>query len=220
MRSGLFLLDDAGKKLRQLAANPEDQGNSRFNDGKVDPRGRWLIGTLDEVRKTGTAHLYRFDRRGLQPLAQGLITSNGLAFSPDGRHLYHADTPRFVVYRYDYDLQTGAIDNRKIFIRFDQGASDRARPDGAAVDSQGCYWTALYDGARIERYDPEGRLMASHAMPARRPTMPCFGGPQLRTLFVTTASAPGDPHPGGLYAMPVDIEGLPSHRLDLDAQTV
>ena len=212
LRSGIWLLDEKGEKRRMLAANPEDSQVSRFNDGRVDGAGRFLAGTLDE-RKASRAALYRYDRRGLVRLTDGLTTSNGLAFSPDGRTLYHSDTPRFTVYRYDYDASSGTAENRRVFVQLEASASDRGRPDGAAVDAQGCYWTALYEGGRVQRYDPEGRLMSEHAVPVRNPTMPAFGGLGLKTLFVTTArDATGSG--GGLYAAEVDVPGLATFVFD------
>ena len=212
LRSGIWLLNEKGEKQRMLAANPEDSQVSRFNDGRVDGAGRFLAGTLDEG-KAGRAALYRYDRRGLIRLTDGLITSNGLAFSPDGRTLYHSDTPRFVVYRYDYDTSSGSAENRRVFVRLEPTASDRGRPDGAAVDAHGCYWTALYEGGRVQRYDPEGRLMSEHAVPVRNPTMPAFGGSGLKTLFITTArDAAGSG--GGLYAAAVDVPGLAAFVFD------
>jgi sugar lactone lactonase YvrE len=212
LRSGIWLLNEKGEKQRMLAANPEDSQVSRFNDGRVDGAGRFLAGTVDE-RKASRAALYRCDRRGLIRLTDGLITSNGLAFSPDGRTLYHSDTPRFTVYRYDYDASSGTAENRRVFAQLKPTASDRGRPDGAAVDAQGCYWTALYEGGRVQRYDPEGRLMSEHAVPVRNPTMPAFGGLGLNTLFVTTArDATGSG--GGLYAADVDVPGLATFVFD------
>ena len=212
LRSGIWLLNEKGEKQRMLAATPEDSQVSRFNDGRVDGAGRFLAGTLDE-RKASRAALYRYDRRGLIRLTDGLITSNGLAFSPDGRTLYHSDTPRFTVYRYDYDASSGTAENRRVFVQLEASASDRGRPDGAAVDAQGCYWTALYEGGRVQRYDPEGRLMSEHTVPVRNPTMPAFGGLGLKTLFVTTArDATGSG--GGLYAAEVDVPGLATFVFD------
>lgn len=216
LRSGIWLLDVEGAKLRKLADNPEDTRVSRFNDGRVDPAGRLLIGTIDEPKAGGGAGLYRYDRRGLALLTDGLLTSNGLAFSPDGRTLYHADTPRFVVYAYVYDPATGMASNRRVFTRMTPTAVDRGRPDGAAVDAEGCYWTALYEGGRVQRYDPEGRLLAEWAVPVRSPTMPAFGGFDLKTLFVTTARDAGGAG-GGLYALALDVPGLPTGVFDSDA---
>jgi sugar lactone lactonase YvrE len=218
LRSGIWLLNESGTKRRKLADNPEDQSVSRFNDGRVDPVGRYLSGTLDESKKNGNAGLYVCDSRGLAKLGDGFMTSNGLAFSPDGRTLYFSDTPRFVVYRFDYDPATGEAANRREFTRIEPTATDRGRPDGAAVDAEGCYWTSLYEGSRVARYDPTGRLMSTHSLPVRCPTMPAFGGEDLKTLFVTTArdknAAQGAPAGGGVYSLRVDVPGLPNPLFD------
>jgi sugar lactone lactonase YvrE len=218
LRSGLWLLDESGAKSRMLAANPEDTAVSRFNDGRADALGRFWVGTVDEPKDGGRAGLYRFDQRGLTQVSDGLLTSNGLAFSPDGRVLYHSDTPRFVVYRYDYDVASGVASNRREFVRLEPTASDRGRPDGAAVDCHGCYWTALYEGGRIQRYDPDGHLMSEFPLPARRPTMPAFGGADMKTLFVTTARDERG-EGGGLYALDVDVAGLATFLFDPNSGT-
>ncbi|GGK18383.1 SMP-30/gluconolactonase/LRE family protein [Salinarimonas ramus] len=222
MRSGVFLVGRDGEILRKLADNPEDQAWSRFNDGAVDPAGRFLVGTIDEERG-GRAGLYRLDRSGLTRLLDGLMTSNGLAFSADGRSVFHADTPRFTVTRYAYDPATGTLGDGDVFCRLDADAVDRARPDGAALDVDGCYWTALYEGGRIQRWSPDGALLAEIAIHARCPTMVAFGGRELKTLYVTTARAgrPADelarePHAGGLFALDVDVPGRLEPLFDPD----
>lgn len=216
MRSGIYDLSDG----RQLAGNPETHAGSRFNDGTTDPRGRFLMGTVDPG-KQGRAALYRYDSRGLVRLVGGLHTSNGLAFSPDGRTLYHSDTPRYVVHAHDYDAVDGSLSNRRVFAELTATETDRGRPDGAAVDVEGCYWTALYQGARVHRYSPEGALLSVHPVPARSPTMPCFGGDDMRTLFVTSArdgcsreDLDRFPESGGLFAMRVDVPGLAKSPFD------
>jgi len=222
MRSGVFLIGRDGASLKKLADNAEDQSWSRFNDGRVDPAGRFLVGTIDEERR-GRAGLYRLDRSGLTKLLDGLMTSNGLAFSADGAQVWHADTPRFTVTRYAYDAATDALGEGEVFCRLDEAAPDRARPDGAALDVDGCYWTALYEGARIQRWSPHGELLREVAIPARCPTMVAFGGPELKTLYVTTAG--GDrpeeerdryPHAGGLFALEVDVPGRLEPLFDPD----
>ena len=210
LRSGVYLLDEQAKPIRQLAANPEDTTVSRFNDGRVDPHGCFVAGTLDESKKVGDAGLYRWDGNTLRRMDGGLMTSNGCAFSPDGKTLYHSDTPRFVVYARDYDPSTGATANKRVFVQLDAQGTDRGRPDGAAVDADGCYWTALYEGGRVQRYDPSGKLMGVYPVPAKKPTMPAFGGADLKTLFVTSVIDPQDPHGGQLFAMPVETPGLPT----------
>jgi sugar lactone lactonase YvrE len=221
LRSGLWLLDDQGRCKQKLADNPEDQGTSRFNDGRVDPTGRFLAGTIDEPKAGARAHLYRYDRRGLVALASGLLTSNGVAFSPDGRTLYHSDTPTFTVWRYSYDPATGEATDPQVFTRLTPTDTDRGRPDGAAVDAEGCYWTALFEGGRIRRYAPDGSLLAEYPVPARCPTMVAFGGPDRKTLFVTSAryerskeELAATPYSGSLFSMPVDVPGLPEYRFD------
>ena len=215
MRSGLYRLTEDGGKLSRLADNPENHATSRFNDGRCDPVGRFLVGTLDEPKAGGMAHLYRYDRRGLEVLTGGLLTSNGLAFSPEGTVLYHSDTPRFTIFRYDYDPATGVASDRRVFVQMETKAEDRGRPDGAAVDAEGCYWTALYEGARVHRYSPGGRLLSVHPVPALRPTMVAFGGEDLRTLYVTSARDGASdaelarfPDSGGVFAMDVDTPGF------------
>ncbi len=220
-RSGLWLLDSGGNRLEKLADNPEDQRTSRFNDGRVDPAGRFLAGTIDEPKDGGKAHLYRYDRRGLHALASGLLTSNGVAFAPDGLTLYHSDTPTFTVWRYAYDPATGEATDKTLFARLEPTETDRGRPDGAAVDAQGCYWTALFEGGRIQRYAPDGRLLAEYPTPARCPTMVAFGGPDLKTLFVTSARTGRSeeellawPHSGSLFSMPVEVPGRAEYHFD------
>lgn len=217
MRSGIWLLSNAGGKVRRLVENPEDQATSRFNDGRVDPRGRYFSGTIDEPKAGGKAGIYRCDRRGLEKLYDGLMTSNGQAFSPDGKTFYYSDTPRFVIYRCDYDPDTGEVENRREFVRIEPTASDRGRPDGAAVDSEGCYWASMYEGARIHRYDPDGRLMSVHPVPTRNPTMPAFGGADLRTVFVTSARDKASGEGGGVYSLQVDVPGIPNNIFNPDA---
>ncbi|MGO4526527.1 SMP-30/gluconolactonase/LRE family protein [Microvirga sp. 2MCAF35] len=220
-RSGLWLLDSEGHRETKLADNPEDQRTSRFNDGRVDPAGRFLAGTIDEPKDGGRAHLYRYDNRGLTTLASGLLTSNGVAFSPDGRTLYHSDTPTFTVWRYAYDPVSGEATDKALFVRLQPTGTDRGRPDGAAVDAEGCYWTALFEGGRLQRYAQDGKLMAEYPVPARCPTMICFGGADLKTLYVTSARTGRSadeleafPHSGSLFSMPVDVPGLPETRFD------
>jgi sugar lactone lactonase YvrE len=210
LRSGLWLLNATAQPIRQLAANPEDTQKSRFNDGRVDPAGGYVAGTIDETKSASSATLYRFDGRALVEIEKGLLTSNGVAFSPDGRTLYHSDTPRFVVYSRDFDPATGTVGARRVFAQLTPTETDRGRPDGAAVDVEGCYWSALFEGGRVQRYDPKGRLLAEYSVPAKRTTMPAFGGADLKTLFVTTGIDPNDGSGGQLFAMRVDVPGLPS----------
>ena len=215
LRSGLWLIAANGTLVRKLADNPEDQAISRFNDGMVDPIGRFIAGTVDETREKGIAGLYRYDRHGLERITGGLLTSNGVAFSPDGRRLYHADTLRYTLYTYDYAPETGEASNRRVFARFGSD-TDKGRPDGGAVDVDGCYWTALFEGGRVQRYSADGALLAQYPVPVKCPTMVTFGGADMRTLYCTSAGIGRPdteletfPQSGGLFAMRTDVAGLP-----------
>lgn len=214
LRSGIWLISSTGEMTCKLANNPEDQSISRFNDGMVDPAGRFIAGTVDETRERGIASLYRYDSRGLEKLSGGLLTSNGVAFSPDGKRLYHSDTLRYSLYTYDYDVTTGSATNRQLFAKFGS-ESDKGRPDGGAVDAEGCYWTALFEGGRVQRYSPDGELLAEYPVPAKCPTMVTFGGEDMRTLYCTSASIGRSaeelaqyPLSGTLFSMRTDVPGL------------
>ena len=219
LRSGIWMLDAAARPTGQLAANPEDVRTSRFNDGRCDAAGRFFAGTIDEPKAGGNAHLYRFADGKLDALAAGLLTSNGLAFSPDNRWLYHSDTPNFTIYRRAYDLATGAAGKAEVWARIQPTATDRGRPDGAAVDAEGYYWSAFYEGGRVVRFAPDGSVDSVYPVPVRCPTMCAFGGDDLRTLYITTARAgpsaeelEREPQAGGLFAMRTDVPGLPESR--------
>jgi sugar lactone lactonase YvrE len=143
----------------------------------------------------------------------GMTLSNGLAFSPDGRTMYHADTPTQTVMAYDYDEDTGTAGRGRVFA---QWTGQTERPDGATVDSVGNYWVSFYSGGKVMQVSPRGRMLAEHPLPALCPTMPAFGGPDLMTLYVTTARQKRDPaelarlpESGGVFAKDAGIAGLP-----------
>ena len=212
MRDGIWFVDRDGKRERKVAAAPYDPAHHRFNDGRADAQGRFWVGSMNERRDANTAALYRLDADlKLSAVIADIMISNGLAFSPDGKTLYHADTPTRTVWAYDLDAATAALTNRREFAHF---AGETDRPDGGAVDSEGCYWSAFYRGARVVRISPQGRLLAAYPVPAMCPTMCAFGGPDLRTIYVTSARQERDadeltrlPQSGGIFAMRVDTPG-------------
>jgi sugar lactone lactonase YvrE len=225
-RDGLWRFDPADGRRRRLCEAPYDPAHERFNDGKADPQGRWWVGTINEKREPKAA-LYCWTLGGLERVLDGAITSNGLGWSPDGGTMYWSDTPRHEITAFDFDGAGGTLARRRTFARFEprgpgQPLGDYAgRPDGAAVDSEGAYWVAMYEGARVLRLAPDGSVLRDIALPARCPTMPCFGGADLRTLFITTASAnrPADelerlPLSGCVLRLRVDVPGLPVHFVD------
>jgi len=222
MRDGLWRFDRASGQRQSLAAAPYDTAKQRFNDGRADPQGRVWVGTIHEPRDAAAASLYRFANGRLDRMAGQVTVSNGLAFSPDGRTLYWSDTKAHVVYALDFDGSDGSLSRQREFIRFEPrtATSDLShyggRPDGAAVDSDGAYWVALFEGQRLLRLAPDGRVLRELTLPVRCPTMPCFGGSDLRTLFVTTSreNRPADeraaqPLAGCVLMLRVVVPGLP-----------
>jgi sugar lactone lactonase YvrE len=217
LRDGLWLASQSGKLERRVAGAPYDPAHHRFNDGRADAGGRLWAGSMNENRDASTGALYRFDPDGvLVQVITDMTISNGLAFSPDGRTMYHADTPARSVDAYDFDVDTGTLANRRAFAHF-SGETDR--PDGAAVDSDGCYWSAFYRGGKVVRLSPQGERVAEYAVPAMCPTMCAFGGSDLKTLYITSARQMRDadelarlPMSGGIFAMRVDTPGMPEPK--------
>ncbi len=214
LEDGCALIDRWGAVPRAFGpAVLADKPQQRFNDGCVDGAGRLWVGSLTSDKANPVATLYRLDPDGtLTEIFGGLGTSNGAAFSPDGRTFYHADTPTHAIRAYDFDAATGTLGEGRNFHQFEFGGG---RPDGAAVDAEGCYWSALWDGWRIVRLSPVGALLQTVEMPVQRPTMIAFGGPDMKTAFVTSAGKnltdderKAQPHAGGLFSFRVDVPGL------------
>jgi sugar lactone lactonase YvrE len=158
----------------------------------------------------------------LERRAGGVTVSNGLAFSPDGRTLYWSDTKAHTVYAFDFDGQDGSLSRQRVWAQFALRAADQplasygGRPDGAAVDAEGCYWVAMFEGARLLRLSPTGEELRELPLPVRCPTMPCFGGDDLRTLYITTSrqNRPAEeltrePWAGQVLQCRVEVPGLP-----------
>jgi sugar lactone lactonase YvrE len=191
MRTGFALLDTETGALRDIAPSPFDRSTTRFNDGKVDAAGRFWVGTIYEPRDKQAAEMYVLERGKVRlAWSGGMTTSNGLAFSPDNRFMYHADTPSHRITRFDFDALTGNVGNQQEVCAFskDKAAPDYGgRPDGAAVDSEGNYWVAMFEGARVLKLSPAGDQLEEIRLPVKCPTMVAFGGADLRTLYVTSA---------------------------------
>lgn len=199
--SGTFL-------LRQ--AVDEDQPGNRLNDGHIDRYGRLWFGTMDDAHKAPTGSLFRYDKRGLEKIDPGYRITNGPATSPDGRTLYHTDTIGKIIYAFDID-DNGNASGKRVFARIGHG-----NPDGPVVDAEGCVWSALYGGWGLNRYAPSGELLSFHEVPCANVTKAAFGGPDLKTLYVTTArqglgeaELAEQPFAGGLFRMSADVPGLP-----------
>jgi len=216
LRDGFHRFDPASLRIEPLARVDLDRSRMRFNDGRCDARGRFWAGTVDERREQPIAGLWCLERGRLSAGPDGRVLCNGLAFAPDGRWMYHADTERGVIHRHPYDLERGVAGPAAVWRRFEPS---EGRPDGAAVDAEGCYWVAMYEAGCVLRLDPDGRTILSLPVPVRCPTMVAFGGPALRTLYVTTsrrrrpALELGE-HPlsGAVFFTEVEPAGLPEPR--------
>ena len=216
MRSGFFFLDGWNTELRAIADPESSLDKNRFNDGRCDAAGRFIAGSYYPPKDYDGANLWSLGTDlSVHQLVEGLLTSNGAAFSPDNKTFYLSDTPKHVIYQYDYDLASGEIANGRVFHQFPHG---NGRPDGAAVDAEGYYWTALYEGGRIARLNPQGEIVEEIEVPAKCPTMVAFGGEDLKTLFITTVGERPEeelakhPHSGAIFKVEVDVPGLVENR--------
>ena len=227
LRDGIYRAATWGGALLKLAGAQHDTATTRFNDGKADPAGRFWAGTMYEPRSQADAQLFSLNNGALDVKVSNATIANALAWSPDAKTIYWADTPTHTVRAWDFDLAANSMSNERVFKQWPAkpagwqfGAPGfenyGGRPDGAAVDCEGNYYVAMFEGARICKLSPTGVELASMAVPAQCPTMPCFGGDDLKTLYVTTASynrSPVElhayPKSGCVFSMRVDVPGLP-----------
>ena len=215
----VVLLRDGDARVLAEHMEPEAPEN-RFNDGKPDARGRLLIGTMHTRGERGKGALYSLDvkaGKGFRRLLGGVSVSNGIGFSPDSRHMYYVDTLSGSLWRFLYDLDTGDISGRAPLIDY---TGEEGMFDGLTVDAEGCVWVAHWGGSQVSRWDPAtGRKLLSIRLPVPLVTSCCFGGEDLRTLFITT-SWDGDekvrreyPLSGALFACEPGVQGLPAARV-------
>lgn len=215
MRSGIFLLDSEGKVTKKIADNPTDVKNSRFNDGRVDPWGRFWCGTLWESDNAPHAKLCCVDTMlTFSIVVEGLNTSNGLAFSPDKKWMFYSDTPNHVIYCQPLNPDNGSIIGEpEIFHHFDRPPY-QGQPDGAAFDCQGNYWSAQFGDGLIVKLSPRSEIVEQIKLPINLPTMVAFGGDDLQTLFITTSrenltakQLNENPQSGNLFAVELNVTG-------------
>jgi sugar lactone lactonase YvrE len=193
--------------------NPEpERMTNRFNDGKLDRAGRFWAGTMDGDEREATGALYRLNAdNSWARVDDGYRVTNGPAFSPDGRLMYHNDSALQVTYLFDLD-EAGNASNRRTFLQFGEGDG---YPDGMTVDAEGCLWIAFWDGWSVRRFSPEGELLDRIDVPVARPTSCAFGGADLDRLYISSASiglSPEDkatqPHAGGLFVAEPGVRGI------------
>ncbi len=218
LKTGVHRFSFATGSLTFVVHPEEGVTGNRYNDGKVGPDGRFWFGSMDDTpARAKVAALYCLDPGGAcRRMVDGLSCSNGLAWSPDGRIMYLADSRGPWVRAYDYDLITGDIANPRLLAEPDH---DVGRPDGGAVDMDGFYWSAGVSAGRVNRFAPDGTLVQSIPVPIPTPTCCCFGGPDMKTLFITSLRqnvAPevlaATPMTGSLFAAEVDVPGVPVAR--------
>jgi sugar lactone lactonase YvrE len=200
LASGIFLLGTEEPKL--LVRPTEHLADLRFNDGRCDRAGRFWVGTLKDPDFDPLGVLYRVESDGsCRVFRTGLQVPNSLAWSPDGRTMYFADSPRHKIWAFDYDAEQGEIAAERVFAQPHPGF-----PDGSCVDADGCLWNAEWGARRVVRYSPAGKIDRIVEVPAEKPACCCFGGAQLDTLYITTAGG------AGLFAVTPGVKGLAESR--------
>jgi sugar lactone lactonase YvrE len=191
-----------------------DFDRERFNDGKCDRKGRFWVGTMDRKLEGPAGALYRVDADlSVQRVLEGFVVSNGIAFSPDDRTMYHTDSRRGLIFAYEYDCDRGIIGNQRTFLQIPEG---QGRPDGCTVDAEGHLWVSEIGAGRIGRFDPSGRRVRTIELPVRRPSSVMFGGGDLRTLYAvsmrygcTEQELREKPLAGCLFVIDAGVAGLP-----------
>jgi len=200
----------------EMALFPKPEGGfsgRRFNDCRVDPQGRFFAGTLSDKPECA---LYRLDTDlSIHTVETGITISNGLGWSPDGSYFYLTDSPKRVIYRYDWNSLAGEISNREVFIRVPDDPAEGV-PDGLCIDAEGCIWSARWGGWKVVRYSPEGEVVAEVRLPTALVTSCTFGGPALDTLYITTAAVElsaderrQQPEAGDMFYLKPGVRGLP-----------
>lgn len=195
-----------------LAALSQEPPGNRTNDACIDAAGRLWFGTMDDGETEPAGKLYSWDGATVpQVRDEGYVISNGPAFSPDGRVLYHTHTPQRMIYRFDVEPD-GTLSGKRPFVEIEPGAGF---PDGSIVDAEGCLWVALYAGWGLRRYSPQAELLEKVSLPCANVTKMALGGPELKTAFVTTArqglsdeDLKRQPLAGGLFSFEVEVPGL------------
>ena len=212
----IALFDPATGTLEPFAAAPDPIPGHRFNDGRCDRQGRFWVGTMHNITRAPEGVLYRLaGERRLVPMHSGISIPNSLAWSPDGRTMYFADSLRYTIFAYDFDPGSGTMSGERVFAT----SLPPGFADGSTVDADGYLWNAEFNGWRVVRYAPDGRIDCVIELPTQRPTCCAFGGPSLDILYITTASQQmsavelgQQPFAGSLLAINVGVRGLVEPR--------
>lgn len=217
LRTGLYLVDLDGDDRQRLAAYPA-AAPGRFNDGKTDRRGRIWCGTIVDDQSQGGGCFGRLDRRGIAVAVDDVTISNGLGWSPDNATMYFTDSAAGTIWAFDFDEASGEMSDQRVF-----ATDDDCAPDGLTVDAEGGVWSAKWDGSRVVRYSADGEISAVVVAPVSRPTSCMFGGPELSTLYVTSARAGlaadelATTPAGSVLAVEPGVRGLPERPASVPA---
>ena len=212
--SGLAFWDPESGQAKGIQKFEPTLATTRTNDGRCDRQGRFIVGGMNEAENgEAISNVYRLDHDlRFHQIISGVTCANSTCFSPDGKVMYFADTPTGQIRAYDYDTDTGAVANKRVFADF---SDQPGMPDGSIVDAQGFLWNAQWNGHRVVRYRPDGTVDSYVEMPVMNPTCVAFGGKDLDILYVTTArylmtpeQIEAEPLSGGLFAVNVDVQGL------------
>ena len=212
LRHRVVLFDPRSRRVEDLTGAVVEPATNRLNDGKVGPDGAFWVGSMDEnTPRQSTGMLYRVTPDGrIERKAEGFSTSNGLAWSPDGRIMYHSDTSPGILEAWDFDPATGGITNHRRLGKF---TNEEGRPDGGATDMEGNYWSAGPSAGCINRFSPDGRLLERIPFPVPGPTMPCFADGHLFVTSIRDGKSPEVlqqfPTLGGLFRADVSVRGVP-----------
>ena len=214
-RFSFWTLETDSAKSTLLFPLTDEPTNNRFNDGKCDPRGRFIAGTMDNNEADPTGTLYSFDGKAATKLLSDVTISNGMAWSPDYKTFYYIDTPTRVVRAFDYELQTGAIANSRNVLYVPEALG---WPDGMTSDTQGNLWIAMWGGAKMTKWNPNtGELLEQIPVPAMNVSSCVFGGKNMNELYITSARKGMDetalmqyPLTGGVFRLETNVEGIPT----------
>lgn len=220
LQSGFHALDFSTGAVTLLAQAAPPNPRTRINDGKVDRQGRFIAGAVDYEERDPLCSLHRLDPDGrVSVLDEGITCSNGPCWSLDGRTLYFADTSKRLIYAYDYDMATGSVDSRRVFVDFAKLGFPAGLPDGATVDAEDCLWCCEVYRGRLLRFRPDGSLDRVVGLPVESATSVTFGGPDLDIAYVTSMArpvggvSPREAEAGMLFAVHgLDVRGVPEPR--------
>ena len=212
LRSGFFFFEPSTGAFQPIVAPEPERRENRFNDGKPDRQGRFWAGSMHDPEKLPTGGLYRLDvDHTCKRLVDNVVCSNSLCWSPDGRVIYYGDSYACKVWAWDFDTATGEIANRRVFA---ERPAEEGFPDGATVDAEGGVWVAYWQGWRVTRFDPDGKVERVVKMPVEKPTCPAFGGKDLDICYVTSAWIGGERQgqAGSIFAFQPGVKGVAEVR--------